>query len=229
MYGQDRRGMVIRHVYWNTLVVAFCLSYAQCEMNEDAECDANIPSRPGFSPKFSDVSPPCGEGEYHDMVKCSPCQDGTFMTHRMAREMKHSACVKCLEPNESLHEIVGEQCTRTRDTKIMCEDEYYRSEVPGKPCQSECRRCDVCGLGSYMFMNYEVRKCGGYQNRVCCHNCESGNLTSATYPPSSSTTSEDDGQIRQLFNSGVKLSLALTSIIEGIFLVKLINNFVILV
>ncbi|CAL1537247.1 unnamed protein product [Lymnaea stagnalis] len=137
------------------------------------DCDPNIPSRSALLPRIfdaevNDIGPTvCGEGEYLDWFECKPCEDGTFMTSNMAQERKHSRCQKCYEP--VMYEIVTEPCTKTRDATIMCEDGYYRSYLPGKPCQSECRRCDVCGLGRNMFKNFEVRECSGFQNTICCH------------------------------------------------------------
>ncbi|CAL1537248.1 unnamed protein product [Lymnaea stagnalis] len=141
----------------------------------DNSCDKNIPSRAmpavqlfGRAYAVSDIQPTvCGEGEYLDWFTCKPCEDGTFMTQKMAETKKYAFCQKCYQPG--MFEIVTEPCTKTRDAKIMCEDGYYRCEVPGKPCQTECRRCDVCGLGINMFKNYEVRECSGDQNTICCH------------------------------------------------------------
>ncbi|CAL1533223.1 unnamed protein product, partial [Lymnaea stagnalis] len=138
-------------------------------------CDPNIPSRSMPMPSSlgrvrssSDIQPNvCGEGEYLDWFECRPCSEGTFMTAKMAQDRDYLTCETCYEPQ--MYEIIVESCTKTRDAKIKCEDGYYRRNVPGKPCQSECRRCDVCGLGINMFKNYEARACNGDQNTLCCH------------------------------------------------------------
>ncbi|CAL1533225.1 unnamed protein product [Lymnaea stagnalis] len=138
-------------------------------------CDEDIPSRQSPRPDFlpmaltSNAQPPgCGAGEYLDWFSCEPCEYGTFMTRKMAREGNYIRCSDCYRPDEDKFEILEEPCTKTRDAKIMCEDGYYRRSVPGKPCQSECARCDVCGLGIFMFSNHEGRQCHGDLNTVCC-------------------------------------------------------------
>ncbi|CAL1537242.1 unnamed protein product, partial [Lymnaea stagnalis] len=135
-------------------------------------CDEDIPSRDAPSPQIypsydAMQATVCGGGEYLDWFKCKPCEDGTFMTRRMAEGKQYARCLSCYEPK--LYEIVTAPCTKTRDAIIMCEDGYYRRDVPGKPCQSECTRCDVCGLGRSMFKNFQRRECSGYKNTICCH------------------------------------------------------------
>ncbi|CAL1537249.1 unnamed protein product [Lymnaea stagnalis] len=138
------------------------------------DCDPQIPSRPqpappghGVQMALSHTEPTvCKEGEYFDRFTCRSCDDGTFMTRKMAEEGEHVTCVRCYQPE--LAEIVAEPCTRTRDAKIMCEDGYFRFEDPEERCRSECRLCDTCGVGVYMFHNFVGLECGGYQNTVCC-------------------------------------------------------------
>ncbi|CAL1537243.1 unnamed protein product [Lymnaea stagnalis] len=159
--------------------MTFCgeaTSTPSISLRSQGDCDPNIPSRPVPLPLnfVADVdgikSKVCGEGEYLDWFECKPCEDGTFMTPKMAQEGKHSICQRCYETR--MYEIVVEPCTKTRDAKIMCDEGYYRIEVPGKACQSECRRCDVCGVGSNMFKNFEVRACDEYKSTVCCHGAD---------------------------------------------------------
>ncbi|XP_055863761.1 tumor necrosis factor receptor superfamily member 16-like [Biomphalaria glabrata] len=133
-------------------------------------CDPGIPSR---VPDHSEAKlwadrfyPSCEEGQYLVSDTCVTCEDGTFMTKKMAGDRTHQKCLKCSEPG--MYEIIAEQCTRTRDAKIMCEDGFYRLEEPGIPCRSSCVRCDVCGVGRNMFKNFEGRECGGYKNTICC-------------------------------------------------------------
>nr|KAI8730734.1 hypothetical protein BgiMline_031079 [Biomphalaria glabrata] len=137
-------------------------------------CDPDVPSRPqpvvhvyAIAMLQSDIHMTiCTKGEYLDWYKCSPCEEGTFRTKLMAAQDRYSWCQKCQEPG--MYEIVKELCTKSRDAKIMCEDGFYRLEVPGKPCYSECVRCDICGVGRNMFKNFEAHECGGYTNTVCC-------------------------------------------------------------
>ncbi|KAK0040151.1 tumor necrosis factor receptor superfamily member 1A-like isoform X1, partial [Biomphalaria pfeifferi] len=140
----------------------------------DVICDPDVPSRPHPDVNVHAIAMPqgdvqiirCSEGEYLEWYKCSPCEEGTFRTKQMAAQDRYSWCQKCQEPG--LYEIVAEPCTKSRDAKIMCEDGFYRLEVPGKPCKSECVRCDICGVGRNMFKNFEASECGGYKNTACC-------------------------------------------------------------
>ncbi|CAL1533226.1 unnamed protein product [Lymnaea stagnalis] len=159
-------------------VVVICVHFLETLSAENLEnvCDKDIPSRPaprsskfGISKVVVHLMPKvCTEGEFHDWFECRSCADGTFMTRTMAEAREHVSCQECYQPREDQFEIVVEPCTKTRDSYIMCEDGYYRSVVPGKPCQSQCSRCDVCGLGINMFKNHAGRECSGYQNTVCC-------------------------------------------------------------
>ncbi|KAI8764681.1 hypothetical protein BgiBS90_030066 [Biomphalaria glabrata] len=140
----------------------------------EVHCDPDIPSRPQPEVSANAIAMPqgnvhvttCPEGEYLDWYKCSPCEAQTFRTRKMATEDIHSKCVECQKPGA--YEVVEELCTKTRDATVMCEDKFYRAQVPGTPCKSECVRCDICGLGGSMYKNFEARECGGYNNTVCC-------------------------------------------------------------
>ncbi|XP_059169773.1 uncharacterized protein LOC131951389 [Physella acuta] len=136
-----------------------------------AECDPDIPSRqlpPQGNPQALSSSPPltCGAGVYKDTSShtCRPCPEGTFMTTKMA-SLEYEMCETCLQPNSN--ERVEEKCSATRDTNILCLDGLYRSAGTDR-CDWECRNCDVCGLGSQQYLNYEKRKCSGFNNTVCC-------------------------------------------------------------
>ncbi|KAH9491942.1 hypothetical protein Btru_026844 [Bulinus truncatus] len=136
----------------------------------EIHCDPDIPSRippvpqSGGSPNKRSRN--CSQGEYLEWHRCSPCPDGTFRTRQMTLEDNYSRCQTCQTPG--MYEIVTEPCTRSRDTKIMCEDGLFRYKVPGKPCQSQCVMCDICGLGRNMFKHFVGRECSGYNNTVCC-------------------------------------------------------------
>ncbi|CAL1537245.1 unnamed protein product [Lymnaea stagnalis] len=177
-------------------------------LRSQGDCDPNIPSRivPLSLNFVADVdgikSNVCGEGEYLDWFECKPCEDGTFMTPKMAQEGKLSHCQKCYETR--MYEIVVEPCTKTRDATIMCEDGYYRNDVPGTICQSECRPCDVCGLGRNMFKNFEIRECIGYQNTICCssadmHVVNGECILQTTTTVLTATTATNDTSTRPLY------------------------------
>ncbi|KAI8764689.1 hypothetical protein BgiBS90_030074 [Biomphalaria glabrata] len=150
----------------------------------------------------------------------------------MARLDRLSACLKCLEPG--MYEIVKEPCTKTRDTKIMCEDGFYRHHVPGRPCNSSCVRCDTCGVKRNMFRLYEARECGGYHNTVCCHHdhmvVKEGKCH---HKPTTTTTSARTTQSTELntfvFNSleEQEIDLGMSSSIQDIPSTSLtINKFI---
>ncbi|KAK0040153.1 hypothetical protein Bpfe_030427 [Biomphalaria pfeifferi] len=136
-------------------------------------CDPDVPSR--VPPKLNaDVKTRlqgfygtnCSEGQYLDFYRCLPCEEGTYRTKQMAALDRYSECQKCQEPG--MHEYVNESCTKTRDAVIMCLGNFYRHEAEGKPCDSECRQCSVCGIGKNLYKNYEARHCDGYENTFCC-------------------------------------------------------------
>ncbi|CAL1537246.1 unnamed protein product [Lymnaea stagnalis] len=206
------------------------------------DCDPNIPSRPvPVPPSFVvDVdgiqSIICCEGEYLDWFECKPCEDGTFMTPKMAQEGIHLYCEKCYETK--MYEIVTVPCTKTRDSTIMCEDGYYRSDVQGKPCQSECRRCDVCGLGINMFKNHEVIPCGGYDNTVCSNGVYTSvmNFENVSIAPSTSIlildsdVEENDDSGRTISYSNNKTRPAYTVnflnlVLSIVLIIKILNVF----
>ncbi|CAL1533227.1 unnamed protein product [Lymnaea stagnalis] len=186
-------------------------------------CDPDIPSRSlpkNYMAAFKTDKRPetCSRGQYLNGSECKPCGHGTFMTSQMAQENTHAHCLPCNEPG--MYEITTEPCTTTRDAKIMCEDGYYRVKVPGKPCQSECRRCDVCGLGINMFKNYEGRECSGDQNTICCHeehmvvvdgDCKN---RPTTPPPTSTTptsTSTTISEYQSVFSDEIKVGFLRSS------------------
>ncbi|KAH9491945.1 hypothetical protein Btru_026851 [Bulinus truncatus] len=160
------------HLKPNILALTLLLtSLTASAQNEKLECDPDIPSR--LSPPSTQNKPTrtrpeksCGEGEYMDGFKCTPCDTGTFRTQKMAQDSPASKCEQCLTPIQ--YEVVAQFCNATRDTFLLCEFGFYRYQVPENPCNSRCIRCSVCGVGTAMFNNFEVRKCNEYQDTVCC-------------------------------------------------------------
>ncbi|CAL1536473.1 unnamed protein product [Lymnaea stagnalis] len=138
-------------------------------------CDPDIPSRP--TPRIW-VSLPifenCGPGTYKDLGsgQCKQCPDSYFMTKRMAESSEYSFCEKCLAANSV--ETVAEPCTRTRDSVIHCKEGYYRRQAARNNSKScvccwECSRCDVCGVGVNLDLNYLIAECSTDSNTLCCH------------------------------------------------------------
>ncbi|XP_055872089.1 uncharacterized protein LOC129923705 isoform X1 [Biomphalaria glabrata] len=166
------RWLSVKFIFFGIVLMLHCQ-----ELNArvtEVRCDPDIPSRPQPDVNVHAIAMPqsdihvtnCTEGEYLDWYKCSPCQEGTFRTKQIAALDRYSWCQSCQEPGT--YEIIVEPCTKSRDAKIMCEDGFYRLEVPEMPCKSECVRCDICGVGRNMFKNFEARECGGYNNTACC-------------------------------------------------------------
>ncbi|XP_055872095.1 tumor necrosis factor receptor superfamily member 16-like [Biomphalaria glabrata] len=139
-------------------------------MTPEEVCDPDVPSRSlltDHSQSHGNVK--CPEGEYSRWGVCSPCQEGTFRTKLMA-EQDYPACLACQVPDPGMNEIVIKPCSKTRDALIMCEYGFYRSETPGKPCDSKCKRCSICGMGTEMFKDNEALNCSDTQDTLCCAN-----------------------------------------------------------
>ncbi|KAH9491944.1 hypothetical protein Btru_026850 [Bulinus truncatus] len=153
-------------------IIFILISNLKSTSTRDQSCDPDIPSRLPPVHHLNLLHNPderarnCSEGQYLEWYWCSPCPDGSFRTRLMSREDKYSRCHKC--HINGMYEIIAEPCTATRDSKIMCEDGFYRYQVPGKTCQSYCILCDVCGVGKNMFKNFVGRECVEHNNTVCC-------------------------------------------------------------
>ncbi|KAK0040152.1 hypothetical protein Bpfe_030426 [Biomphalaria pfeifferi] len=139
-------------------------------MTAEEVCDPDIPSRPLFTDHSqSHGNVKCPEGEYSRWGVCSPCQEGTFRTKLMA-EKDDPNCLACQVPDPGMNEIVIKPCSMTGDAFIMCEHDFYRSETPGKPCDSKCKRCSICGVGTELFKDNKALNCTDTQDTLCCAN-----------------------------------------------------------
>ncbi|CAL1540765.1 unnamed protein product [Lymnaea stagnalis] len=167
-------------------------------------CDPDVPSRPpptdfmrqdarlkrGLATNVTK----CEAGKFFNKAsnQCELCPDGSFMTANMAEEGNRYQCEMCLVADESSMEVEVEPCTKTRDTVIMCKENYYRKRLPAAPncCQFACTQCSTCGLAYELFLNFPAIPCSNYTDTICCHNMIVENGQCVTPPPTTLRNSE---------------------------------------
>lgn len=107
----------------------------------------------------------CPAGHYFNTTTdtCHLCSSGTYLRDNYT-------CAACAVPDEETHEKLVSPCNSTSNTFIGCEEGFFRSMDPGPKCdcQWKCMHCDLCGVDSNMFLNYEVRPCTMFNNTICC-------------------------------------------------------------
>ncbi|CAL1538164.1 unnamed protein product [Lymnaea stagnalis] len=107
----------------------------------------------------------CPAGHYWDNTtnNCRQCEHDTYLKDDYT-------CDHCDVPDEYFHEKTIKPCNITSNTLIGCEEGYFRTLDPGLSCDCQwiCRPCDICGVSSNMFLNYETRPCTLFSNTVCC-------------------------------------------------------------
>ncbi|XP_059164326.1 signal peptide, CUB and EGF-like domain-containing protein 1 isoform X2 [Physella acuta] len=107
----------------------------------------------------SQTSVRCTLGERLNQGKCVPCQPNTFNEQDAHQNVD---CRPCTQANKNQHEIVKENCTRTKDSAIICKHGYFREER--KDGYGECIRCTSCEA----IKQFEVQKCEEYNDTTCC-------------------------------------------------------------
>uniref|UniRef100_A0A2C9KHV7 TNFR-Cys domain-containing protein n=1 Tax=Biomphalaria glabrata TaxID=6526 RepID=A0A2C9KHV7_BIOGL len=114
----------------------------------------------------------CQPGTYFDKKqrKCLPCPPGTFLDKA---DHKCTDCRSCSRPEKQNHEIEVQNCTAVSDSKIVCNDSYYRIE-DSHHGGGECYKCRKCH-----FWEIQKCKCDLYHDTVCCVNSEVADDTCA--------------------------------------------------
>ncbi|KAH9499601.1 hypothetical protein Btru_074244 [Bulinus truncatus] len=93
----------------------------------------------------------------------------TYLIHAML-------CVQTCEQNQYVSEVDATTCKpcgtdATTRTQVICPSGMRLVEVGSNPCRSccaTCRQCDVCGLGIFLYHDFQGRACSLNHNVVCC-------------------------------------------------------------
>ncbi|XP_059174712.1 tumor necrosis factor receptor superfamily member 16-like [Physella acuta] len=103
----------------------------------------------------------CQEGEYltyEDDKKpvCKACPEGSFNSETNHQNIN---CKPCTPPILYDHERIIKNCSKTSDTVIGCQENYFR--IPGD--DGWCAQCGQCGQNEA-----ELLPCSSDRDRICC-------------------------------------------------------------
>ncbi|KAH9512635.1 hypothetical protein Btru_038999 [Bulinus truncatus] len=173
-------------------------------------CDPDVPSRLLDYKSISmlpNSTSACSAGQYLDLDQrqCRPCPLGSFMTKAMS-ERGFAACILCARSSEL--EVISEPCSATRDTTLLCVKDFFRQRDVHLPCASRCTRCEMCGIGVYLYRDYESQPCGGYNDTICCYSRDM-RLVHGMCRPWSSPQVEEDNSAGHV-NTGLHYTVFLT-------------------